>query len=552
MKIKPITLIIISLLMSGILSAQIAPNKYWIQFTDKNNTPYTISQPDSFLSVRAIQRRINQGIPIVENDLPVDPTYIDSLESIGLTILNKSKWMNSVTVYADSIQMITQAMAFPFVSNYQKVLSLSINEADIVDLTNNTNTSLLSSISSLDYGYSANQIEMLNCHILHNEGFTGEGMVVAILDAGFWSVDTLPAFDSLWANGQILGTRDFVAGGTSVFEDHTHGMMVLSCMGGNSPGELMGTAPGASYWLLRSEDTSSEYVVEEDNWVSAAEFADSVGADVLNTSLGYTDFNDPAQNHTYADMDGNTTRITIATDIAASKGMLVVNSAGNSGSNSWFYIGAPADADSVLAVGAVDENGDYVAFSSKGPSYDGRIKPNVAAKGASCAIEGTNGAVTFGSGTSFASPIMAGAAACLWQAHPDLTNMQLFDAIEQCGSQAANPDSLLGYGIPNLAQAHLILHNIEYANFTEEAFFKVSPNPFSDFFKLEMYSIDSQNVSIQMFDIMGKIVYSESFIVNFPRYKAVAINNLSHLSQGIYIVRITTINKSYQLKVIKG
>ncbi len=540
-------------MMPFLLLAQTAPDKYWIHFTDKANTPYSISQPDSFLSAKSIQRRINQNIPIVENDLPVDPVYIDSLEALGLDILTRSKWMNAVTVHADSIQMIFQAMNFYFVDSYQKVLRLKTNMADIVDLTKDVNSlSLTSSVSSLDYGYSANQIEMLNCHILHNEGYTGQGMVIAILDAGFRNVDTLPAFDSLWANGQILGMHDFVSGGDSVFEDHTHGMMVLSCMGGNSPGELMGTAPGASYWLLRSEDVYSEYVIEEDNWVAAAEFADSVGADVLNTSLGYTEFDDPSQNHTYADMDGNTTRISNATDIAASKGMLVVNSAGNSGSNSWFYIGAPADADSVLAVGAVDENGNYVSFSSKGPSYDGRVKPNVAAKGQSCAVEGTNGAVTFGSGTSFASPIMAGAAACLWQAHPDLSNMQIFEAIEMSGSQASNPDSLMGYGIPNLAQAHLVLHNIEYSEFNEEAFFRVSPNPFTDFFKLEMYSIDSQNVSVEMFDIMGRKVFSNSFNVNYPRYDSVTIDNLSYLPTGIYVVKITTINRSYQVKVIKS
>ena len=545
-------LIIIFSLVWEVSSSQTSPDKYWIKFTDKNNSPYSLNSPSDYLSSRAIQRRTNQGIPMMENDLPVNSDYIDSLESLGLQILTKSKWLNSVTVYTDSLDLIYEALNFSFVETFQKVLTLkTMDNSDFLI----KNENLLSSNQNnnlLNYGYSASQIQILNCHILHNEGFKGEGIHIAILDAGFFSVDTLPAFDSLWVNNRILGVHDFVDFDGSVFEDHSHGMKVLSCLAANMPGELYGTAPEASYWLLRSENGQTEYLIEEDNWVAAAEFADSAGVDILNTSLGYTTFDDATQNHSYSDMDGNTTRITIGSDIAASKGMLVVNSAGNSGNDPWHYIGAPADGDSVLAIGAVDSNGDYAPFSSTGPTYDGRIKPNVAAMGYDVAISSTNGTATFGSGTSFASPILAGAAACLWQAHPQMTCMEIFNIIQESGNQYFNPDSLLGYGIPDFAAAHLILHNIEYTRFKEEAFFRAVPNPFINSFRLEMYSVDSQSVNVEIYNIQGSLIQSKYFDVYYPSFQSETFENLGYLTPGIYIVRITTSRNQYNVKLIKS
>ncbi len=530
--------------------AQTAPNKYWVKFTDKINTPYSLNNPSDFLSSRAIQRRLAQNILYSENDLPVDPAYIDSLESTGAEILTRSKWFNAVTIYTTNQQILNQIQAFSFVQAIQKVAQLKTNHYEQVNLyreVRQDNSAYPFSIN--DYGAGANQIEMINGHILHNDGFDGSGVVIAVLDAGFLNADTLPSFQSLWSNKQILGVRDFVSGDTTVFEDHPHGMSVLSTMGGNLPGQLIGTSPGASFWLLRSEDTGSEYVVEEDNWVAAAEFADSVGADIINSSLGYTDFDNPAQNHTYEDMDGNSTHVTIGADIAASKGILVVNSAGNSGNNPWQYIGAPADGDSVLSVGAVDEFGYYASFSSTGPTFDKRIKPNVAAQGAPAAIQSTSGIISYGNGTSFSSPIIAGAAACLWQAHPAMTNMQLLEAIQQSGSQYMNPDSLLGYGIPNFAQAHAILSNIEIL---QETNLRVSPNPFVDYFILEMYSTDTQDVAVELYDIMGRMQVRKHLNGSFRNYLSIEINELGYLQSGIYILKIITRVNSYQVKIMKG
>lgn len=542
--------IILGILISFQSLGQTAPDKYWVQFTDKNNTPYSLSTPSDFLSTRAIQRRQAQGIQYVETDLPVDPAYVTAIENLGVQVLTRSKWFNAVSIYTTNPNILTQIQALSFVQATQKVARMESYNNDGVNLYRELDINQTAAPLSLyDYGAGTNQIEMLNGQVLHNNGFTGQGKVIAVIDAGFLNVDVLPIFQNLWDNKQILGVRDFVTGDSTVFEDFQHGMNVLSLMGGYLPGQLIGTAPGASYWLLRSEDVGSEYVIEEDNWVVAAEFADSVGADIINSSLGYTTFDISAQNHSYADMDGNTARVTIGADIAASKGILVVNSAGNSGNSAWHYIGAPADGDSVLTVGAVDEFGDYAPFSSTGPTSDGRIKPNVVAQGASAAIQSPNGNISYGNGTSFSSPIIAGMAACLWQAHPGLTNIQLLEAIQQSGSQSMNPDSLLGYGIPNFAQASVILSRIEIL---QQSSFVVSPNPFTDFLNLEMYLLDSQDVSIQLFDLMGRKYYEQSGIMNFPGYSTVEISGLAQMQTGLYILKISTGRKSYSLKVIKG
>ncbi len=339
---------------------------------------------------------------------------------------------------------------------------------------------------SYDYGQAFNQINMLNGIPLHDLGYDGAGMTIAVLDAGFLNANVLSAFDSLWLNNQIIGYKDFVSPlAPDIFGSHTHGTSVLSTMGANLPAEMVGTAPKADYWLLRSEDDATEYLIEELNWASAAEYADSVGVDVINSSLVYNTFDDPAQDHTYAYMDGNTTPITIAADLAASKGILVVNSAGNSGSSSWHYIGAPADGDSVFSIGAVNSSGVYASFSSTGPTYDGRIKPNVVAQGqGSTIISAYSGNVISGNGTSFSSPITAGMVASLWQAHPDKKNTEIMEAIQQSATQALNPDSLLGFGIPDYFAAHTLLSvpvihiiNLDIKVFLEGPFNGVDMNP---------------------------------------------------------------------------
>ena len=411
--------------------AQVAPDKYWVRFTNRFNSPYSIENPGEYLSQRAIDRRAQFNIPIVENDLPVNPQYIQAVANTGVTILNASKWFNSVTIYTTDPNALDQISQFDFVLSVSKAGGKPNGSGDFVkeyfaneSFASGPEESSLKSISagdSYDYGEAFNQIHMLNGEVLHDMGYDGAGKIIAVLDAGFLNANNIDAFDSLWNNGQILGTRDFVSPqNPNIFGSHYHGTMVLSTMGANWPGQIVGTAPKADYWLIRTEDGDSEYLIEELNWVSGAELADSLGADIINSSLGYTTFDDPTLDHSYEDMDGNTTPVTIGADMAVSKGMIVVNSAGNSGGSFWQYIGAPADGDSVFSIGAVDGSGNYAGFSSTGPTFDGRMKPNVVAQGqGSTIIDPWTGSVSYGSGTSFSSPITAGMIACLWQANPN-------------------------------------------------------------------------------------------------------------------------------------
>ncbi|NTW33299.1 MAG: S8 family serine peptidase, partial [Bacteroidetes bacterium] len=363
------------------IQAQLAPLKYLVKFTDKNNSPFSVSNPSQFLSAKAIARRINQGISIKYNDLPVSPAYVDSVINTGVTILNRSKWLNSITIFTDDYLALAKIKSFPFVVSVDSVNKIYSYEhkttfpeklesysSDLSNKTTNSNNDNSKNTNTYDYGFANNQISMISGDYLHNNGYCGQGVTIAVLDAGFSYVETLHIFDSLWANNQILGTKDFVESGGNVFNSHTHGMMVLSTMGGNIPGQLVGTAPKANYWLLRSEDASSEYIIEEYNWASAAEFADSAGADIINSSLGYSVFWDAVMDHTYADMNGHTAPASIAATIAASKGIIVCNSAGNSGGSYRPFIASPADADSIITIGAVDEDENYASFSSTGPT----------------------------------------------------------------------------------------------------------------------------------------------------------------------------------------
>ena len=429
---KKLTIIIFTLLLSAPIFSQyrLAPEKYWIQFTDKNNSSYSLDIPQNFLSQRAIERRNRYNIEYRFSDLPVNKNYVDSLKRLGLKILNTSKWLNGAIVESSDIDLLDTITRISFIKQFnsekkevqRKIPSLQRNAEALLhkDFIENN-------YSVYDYGESFNQIELSNGHVLHNKGFNGKGMWVAILDAGFYKVNELDGFDSLWTENRILGTRDFVKGNSVEvsFGTSTHGMQVLSTMAGNIPGYLIGTAPKASYYLLRSEDGNSENIIEEFNWTSAAEYADSLGVDVINTSLGYSDFDDASVSHVYEDLDGKTTVVARAATMCARKGMLVVVSAGNEGNDAWKYISSPADADSVLTVGSIDYQGNYSSFSSIGPSADWRTKPNVMAKGSATTVQSTSGGVSVSYGTSFSGPVMAGMMTSLWQAFPNINSIQL-------------------------------------------------------------------------------------------------------------------------------
>ncbi len=537
--------------------AQVAPDKYYIQFTNKAGSIYSIDHPEEFLTQRAIDRRNKYGIDIVENDIPVNSNYIQGVADVGVDILNATRWLNGVTIYTTDPSLVDQIKALPYVSssvkfNYKKN-NISSKFSNVSRGQVNTTKQGYSSSASMDYGYSLGQIEQLNGIALHNNGYKGEGMVIAVLDAGFSGALEHPVLAYLWDNNKILGSKDFVYMGGSVFNDSEHGKMVLSCIGANLPGEMIGTAPEAEFWLLRSEEAPHENIIEEYNWMSAAEYADSVGADVINSSLGYIDFDNPAFNHNHGAMNGDSTVVTRAADFAASKGILVVNSAGNSGGSATYpWIGAPADGDSVLSIGAVNITGQRASFSSIGPTADGRIKPNVMAcgEGATIAV-GSDGISTWGNGTSFSSPILAGMATCLWQAHPEMTIMEIQEAIKQSGSNATTPDDYMGWGIPDFQEANSILTTTNPTIFIDNLV-ATYPNPFNDYLYIELNNDTTEKINIELFDVAGNVVYSQAFEVSSNNNKIKLTNDIGKLSQGVYFLKIKAKNKTIITKVIKA
>ncbi len=536
----------------------LSSGRYWITFTDKNNSPYLIANPSAFLSPAALSRRNKQNIPVAGSDLPVTPAYLDSLSAKGAKVLVRSRWLNGAMVDCDT-SVLNLMQSLPFVLKTSAVnrrrkepgIPPPFKTPDLISpFADAYKTAEQTSFHSYNYGGSYGQVDMLGGVALHDSGFGGQGMVIAVLDGGFWKVDSLPAFDSLRAAGRILGTWDFVAGDSSVFEDDTHGMYVLSVMAANEPGVMVGTAPGAAYWLLRTEDPSSETLTEEYNWLAGAEFADSVGADIINSSLGYSTFNNSLLNHSYADMDGNTTPVTIAADMAAGKGMLVVNSAGNEGIAPWNFITAPADGDSVLAVGGVDAQRNYWNGSSKGPSSDGRVKPDVAAQGSSAVVASITGGTIPANGTSFAAPLVCGLAGCLWQAHPSLTCMHLLYAIQASADKYSAPDTLTGYGIPNFTVASMLLSGTDLNIFQSENIMGLFPNPSEGVFTLRFFSDTSQNIRIEIYDALGRIMLRDEKWVNTNSVNSISVNTEND-APGCYSLKITTARSQFTKKIIK-
>jgi serine protease AprX len=463
------------LILIGILSAICslpAQTRYLIPLKNKGFNTFSLSNPSAFLSARAIARRTQYNIALDSTDLPVTQRYVDSIRGSGaVTILNTSKWLNQVCIQTTDANALARIAAFPFVAaapqpigarvalaaEYNKVLETSSGTGITTPLT----TQGLQDV--INYGQAFNQINMHNGAFLHNHGFRGAGMVMAMMDGGFFRYQNLPVFDSMRLNNRVLGTWDFVANEAGVNEDHPHGMQCLSTISANLPGSFVGSAPMTSFYLFRTEDVASEYPVEEQNWAAAAERADSAGVQLFSVSLGYSFFTNPSYNYSYANMNGNTTLISRAADLAAKKGILVVVAAGNEGTSSWRFITAPADADSVLTIGAVTVNRQPVGFSSYGPSADGQVKPDLASVGQATVIANTsNGSPTFGNGTSYAAPNLAGLATCLWQAFPEVNNMTIIEAMRQSADRATIPDTRTGYGIPDMKKAFVLLLRRSY------------------------------------------------------------------------------------------
>lgn len=440
--------------------------RYVVRFKNKGGSPYSLSNPSVYLSQRAIERRTRYGIAIDSSDLPVTPSYISQISAIpNVTLLNVSKWLNAVTVQTSSSAATTAINALPFVQSVTGVAARTSGRS-----SEGRNKFELEEIFSpylpagrteqltadyFNYGTgSYNEIHLHNGEFLHNIGLRGQGMQIGMLDNGFNNYTTLRAFDSVNANGQVLGSWDFVAREANVANDGSHGMSCMSAIAANIPGQFIGTAPKAGFWLYQTEDNASEYPIEEFNWACGVERADSSGADAISSSLGYGyGFDGGIPDYPYSTLDGNTTMAAIAGDMAAKKGILVFVAAGNAGNIGWRNIITPADGDSVLAVGAVSTSGVVGSFSSYGPSGDGQVKPDIASVGVAAMVQSTSNTVITGNGTSYACPKMAGLGTCLWQGFPEYNNMKIVRVLQQSGNKATNPDDRVGYGIPDVKKA---------------------------------------------------------------------------------------------------
>jgi hypothetical protein len=544
---------------SATASAQFT--KYIVRFKDKAGTPFTIDNPLQFLSAKAIARRMKQNIEIDETDLPITPGYIDSVRLAGdVTILDWSKWLNQVCIQTGDATALAKINSMPFVINSQPLR----RPVNVQATGNNKFNEQLNSITTpqsvnnildfYNYGNSYAQIHIHEGEYLHDKGFHGEGMSIALLDVGFYHYLSLPAFDSVRNNNQVIETYDYVANEVSVDEDHTHGMQCFSIIAGNIPGQLVGSCPKANFYLYRTEDISSESPVEEQYWAAAAERADSIGVDVISTSLGYTQFDNPVFNHTYADMDGNTTIIARAADFAAKKGMIVVVAAGNDGAGTWHFIATPSDADSVLAVGAVNSSGIVANFSGYGPSSDGQVKPAVASIGVSTALSSATGQIISGNGTSYATPNMAGLITCLWQAFPDFTNMEIIQAVIKSSSIYNTPNDRIGYGIPDFHKAfddlnrQLILRNI--GNVLGNNQIKIYPNPFTTNFNVVIRPQHTATATFRLYDALGRLYLSKEVPLQAGQTQIIPFENLQPLQRGIYSLKFSDGQSKQSFKLV--
>ncbi len=515
----------------------------WIYFKDKPNAAQFIANPSTMLSQRALDRRANQNIAIDIYDVPLHQPYIDQITAqTGITVMAKSKWFNCLHIRGTQ-QNIETLENLSFVNQVvfaNKNLNGRPQNPVISNRFNRAKDKFETQIN-FNYGNSNNQIAIHNGQFLHQNNFTGTGKIIAVIDNGFTGVNTALPFQRLITNNLILGGFNYVENNSNVYTSGSHGTNVLSCIGGFKDNELVGTAPDAQYYLFVTEATY-ENPVEESFWVAAAEQADYYGVDVINTSLGYNQFDNSNYDYTYQDMNGNTAFITKGLNRAVTRGMICVNSAGNAGNSPWQYITAPADAQNALTIGAIDSAGNYVSFSSIGPTSDNRTKPDVVAKGLNATISSSNGNIGTSSGTSFSSPIMTGLVTCLWQALPQLTNFQIMDLVKQSSHLFQNPNNNLGFGIPNFQLAYNL--GLDNVSVTESSI--LYPNPFTDFLTIKLNVENSKEANLLIFNSLGQMV--SSHILNNTNNNI--LPNLS--TAGVYFYELSTKKGITRGKLIKN
>lgn len=416
---------------------------------DKGNPGYTIDKPEQFLSSKAIERRDKQGIAIDSTDFPIDPAYINAIKQTGVTIAAQSKWVKTITVHTKDSSVVKQLSTLTFVDT-----TLLVRKGVMFPMPTDSVRAINTPITPEPdvYGQAFTQIHMHNGELLHNEGFTGKGMTIAMIDGGFRNADCIDRIDF----SKIAEIKSFSHAGIDPLRSSSeHGLRGLSCMLANEPGVMVGTAPEATFYLFSTEFDAEEYPVEEDYWITAIEYADSLGIDIATTSLGYTTFDNlPEMNHTQTELDGKTVLMSRAASMAVDKGMFLLNAAGNEGNKTWMKISFPADANNVLTVGSVQSDGAISSFSGIGPSADGRTKPDAMALGSLTTLTTASGSITRSNGTSYATPILAGLTACLWQSHPELTSKELLQLIQKSSDRYGTADDLYGFGIPDIYKAY--------------------------------------------------------------------------------------------------
>jgi serine protease AprX len=518
----------------------------WVYFKDKPNATTDLENPLTLLSQRALDRRTAQGVDLDIKDVPIYQPYFDEVSNAtGITVKAKSKWLNCLHVRG-TVANINALKLLPFVLKVDfadKALNSFPNKTTAKQKLKPVSKTMETAIA-FDYGTSANQIQMLNGHLLHQMNYTGSGKIIAVLDSGFPGVNTAPPFQRLMANGSILGGYDFVNKSNNFYSGDTHGTAVLSLMGGFVEGQLIGTAPDAHYYLYITEDAAAENPVEESNWVEAAEEADRVGVDIITSSLGYFGYDNPNYSHTYSDMTGNLAFASRGANIAFEKGIVVLASAGNEGRTTEPHVGIPAEAKNVIAVGAVQADENYALFSSIGPSYDGRVKPDVMAQGETVVLSDAAGNIVTGNGTSYSCPITSGMLACLWQALPEKNAQQIKQLLLQ-SSDNFNPilksQPKYGYGIPDFNLA--LANGLSVTDFSKTDFL-VYPNPTDDLISVTLPNT-SDAKRMFVYTILGQKVLEKNVSNQSPTI------SLKSLNKGIYFYKIESNGFSKTGKIIK-
>lgn len=490
----PLYSLLLLLVLANVLPAQ--EMHYWrLGLPEKD--------PNSFpaLSPASLENRHHLNLPVTVEDLPVSAEKTAELFSCPeLRVVGISRWLNSAFIRT-TLAEADLCQRFPWISTLSRMpASRGGTSASHPPIP--VPESISPNTIAGDYGFASVQTRQIGLDCLHDQGYTGKGVKIAVFDSGFRNVNQIQAFDSLFMQGRVLQVYDFVNQDQGVYDEDNHGTEVFSVMAARLPGMYTGSAWQGDFLLARTETIFSETSQEESNWLMAMEWADSLGARVIQASLGYNRF-DGGLGYAYADLDGKTALISRAASLAVAKGIAVVVSAGNEGSNSWMYVTVPADADSILAVGSVDNTGDRSGFSSVGPTADGRIKPDVVAMGSGTSIITTSGSVSNSSGTSFASPIVAGMVACLAQAHPNKAGWEIARAVRLSADRAGNPDNLYGYGVPNACRADSILRTISSRSEISKLYgIQIFPNPATEW--VTFSAPDTDALTLRLYDGQGR------------------------------------------------